>query len=92
MAPGCIFQIFLWVTVQNQIRISQRVVVNKIVQLRSLRHGHIQRIFDPGSVDRDFSPILEQQLHAPGVHVEFAGSLIVLHNHALQILLLAYGL
>ena len=29
---------------------------------------------------------------AAGVHVEFAGSCIVLHNHTLQILLLAYGL
>ena len=61
MAPGYVFQVSLRVTVQNQIRISQRVVVNKIVQLRSLRHGHVQRILDPGTVDRDFSPILEQR-------------------------------
>ena len=92
MAPIRIFQIFLRVTVQNQIGIAQRVIVDEIIQLRPLRHGHIQRILDPGAVDRDFSPILEQQLHAPGVHVEFAGSFIVLHNHTLQILLSAYGL
>ena len=61
MVPGYILQIFLRIAIQNQIRISQRVVVNKIVQLRSLRHGHVQRILDPGTVDRDFSPILEQR-------------------------------
>ncbi len=33
----------------------------------------------PHSSDRDLSPVPEQQLHAPGVHVEFAGSFIVLH-------------
>ena len=50
MASSHILQIFLRVTVQNQIRIAKRVVVNKIVQLRSLRHGHTQRILDPGAV------------------------------------------
>ena len=34
MAPGYIFQIFLRVTVQNQIRIAQRVIVDEVVQLR----------------------------------------------------------
>ena len=38
------------------------------------------------------SPIPEQQLHTPGIHVKLAGSFMVLHNHALQILLSAYGL
>ena len=52
MAPGCIFQIFLWVTVQNQIRIAQRIVVDEVVQFRPLRHGHIQRILDPGTAGR----------------------------------------
>ena len=55
-------------------------------------HGHIQRILDPGTVDGDFSPIPEPQLHTSSVHVEMAGSCIVLHNRILQILLLAYGL
>ena len=32
MAPGCIFQIFLWVAIQNQVRIAQRVIVNEVVQ------------------------------------------------------------
>ena len=31
MAPGHIFQIFLWVTIQDQIGIAQRVIVNKAV-------------------------------------------------------------
>ena len=79
MAPGYVFQVSLRVTVQNQIRISQRVAVNKVVPFRLLRHGHVQCILDPGAVDGDHSPIPEQQLHAAGVHVEFAGSFIVLH-------------
>ena len=69
MAPGRILQIFLRVTVLNQIRISQRVVVDELVQLRLLCHSHIQCILDPGAVDGNFSSIPEQQLHATGVHV-----------------------
>ena len=78
-APGHILQIFLWVTIQDQIGIAQWVIVDKVIQLRPLRHGHVQCILDPGAVDRDFPPIPEQQLHAAGVHVEFASSFIVLH-------------
>ena len=47
MAPSHILQILLRVTVQNQIRIAKRVIVDEVVQLRPLRHGHIQRILDP---------------------------------------------
>ena len=79
MTSSYIFQIFLRVTVQNQIRIRQWIIVDKVVQFDLLRHGHIQRILDPGAINGNFSPIPEQQLHAPGVHVEFAGSFIVLH-------------
>ena len=79
MVPCYVFQVSLWVTVQNQIRIAKRVIVNKIVQLRSLRHGHIQCTLNPGTVNGDFSSIPEQQFHAAGVHVEFADSFIVLH-------------
>ena len=39
MAAGHIFQIFLRVTVQNQIRIAKRVIVDKVVQFRLL---HLQ--------------------------------------------------
>ena len=79
MASSHILQIFLRVTVQNQIRIAQRIVVDEVVQLRPLRHGHVQFILDPGAVNGDHSPIPEQQLHAAGIHVEMAGSCIVLH-------------
>ena len=92
MASSYVFQILLRVTVQNQIRIAQWVVVDEVVQFSLLGHGHIQRILDPGTVDGDFSPIPEPQLHTSSVHVEMAGSCIVLHNRILQILLLAYGL
>ena len=83
MAPGYVFQVSLRVTVQNQVRIAQRIIVDEVVQFRPLRHGHIQRILDPGAVDGNFSPIPEQQLHAAGVHVEMASSCIVLHVHVL---------
>ena len=79
MAPGYGFQVFLRVTIQNQIRIAQRVIIDEIIQLRPLHHGYIQRILDPGAVDGNLSPIQEQQLHAAGIHVEMAGSFIVLH-------------
>ena len=79
MTSSYIFQIFLRVTVQNQIRIRQWIIVDKVVQFDLLRHGHIQRILDPSAVNGDHSPIPEQQLHAAGIHVEMAGSCIVLH-------------
>ena len=77
MAPGRILQIFFRLAIQNQIGIAQWVVVDEIIQLRPLRHGHIQRILDPGAVNGDHSPIPEQQLHAAGVHVEMTSSCIV---------------
>ena len=30
VAPGCVFQVFLWITVQNQICIAQWVIVNQV--------------------------------------------------------------
>ena len=86
MTSDHILQIFLRVTIQNQIRVAQRIIVDEVIQLRPLRHGHIQRILDPGAVDGNFSSIPEQQLHAAGVHVEFAGSFIVLHVYVLSAL------
>ena len=79
MALGYYFQIFLRIAIQNQIGIAKRVVLKKVVQFRLLRHGHIQRILDPGAVNGDHSPIPELQLHAASVDVEFAGSCIILH-------------
>ena len=52
MAPGHILQIFLRVAIQNQIRIAQWVIVDKVVQFRLLRHGHIQCILNPGTAGR----------------------------------------
>ena len=88
MAPVYIFQVFLRVSVQNQIRIAQRIVVDEVVQFRPLRHGNIQCILDTGAVDGNFAPIPEQQLHTAGAHVKLTGSCIVLHNLAS---LLPYG-
>ena len=79
MTSGHILQIFLRVTIQNQIRVAQRIIVDEVIQFRLLRHGHIQCILDPSAVNGDHSPIPEQQLHAAGIHVEMAGSCIVLH-------------
>ena len=86
MAPGCIFQIFLRVAVQNQIGIAQQVIIDEIIQLRPLRHGHIQCILDPDAVNGDHPPIPEQQFHAPGVHVKAANFFIVLHTRVLSAL------
>ena len=91
MASSHILQIFLRVTVQNQIRIAQRIVVDKVVQFRPLRHGHVQFILDPSAVNGDHSPIPEQQLHAAGIHVELAGSFIVLHVCVLSALRHSYS-
>ena len=79
MAPSHILQIFLRIAIQNQICIAQWIIVDEIIQLRSLCHGHIQRILDPSAINGDHSPIPEQQFHVASVHVEFAGSCIVLH-------------
>mgnify|MGYP007021661317 FL=1 len=86
MAPGHILQIFFRLAIQNQIRITQWVIVDEVVQFGLLGHGHVQCILDPSAVDGDFSPILEQQFHTPGVHVKFAGSFIVLHVRVLSAL------
>ena len=56
-----------------------------------LCHSIIDCILDPGAVDGYFSPIPEQQLHAAGVHVEFAGSFIVLHIRVLSALRHSYS-
>ena len=77
VAPSYIFQIFLRIAIQNQIRVAQRIIVDEVIQFRPLRHGHVQCILDPGAVDGNFSPIPEQQLHAAGVHVEMTNSCIV---------------
>ena len=91
MASSHILQIFLRVTIQNQIGIAKRVIVDEIIQLRPLRHGHVQRILDPGAVDGNLSPIQEQQFHAAGVHVEMPGAFIVLHVCVLSALRHSYS-
>ena len=86
MSSSHILQIPLQISIQNQIGITKWVIINEVVQFRPLRHGHIQRILDPSAVNGDHSPIPEQQLHAAGIHVEFASSFIVLHNRVLSAL------
>ena len=51
MTSSYILQIFLRVTIQNQVRIAQRIIVDEVIQFRPLRHGHVQFILDPGAVD-----------------------------------------
>ena len=91
MASSQILQIFLRLAIQNQIRIAQLVIIDEIIQFWPLRHGHVQRILDPGAVDGNFSSIPEQQLHAAGIHVEMAGSCIVLHVCVLSALRHSYS-
>ena len=83
MTSSHIPQIFLRIAIQNQIGIAKRVIVDEVIQLRPLRHGHVQCILNPGAVNGNFSPIPEQQLHAAGVHIEMTSSCIVLHIHVL---------
>ena len=64
MVSSRIFQIFFRLAIQNQIGIAQRVIVDKVIQFRPLRHSHIQRILDPDAVNGDHSPIPEQQFHS----------------------------
>ena len=91
MTSHHVLQILLWLAVQNQVCIRQRVIVNEVVKFGLLRHGHVQRILDPNGVNKNFSPILESQLHTAGVHVEFTGSFIVLHNRVLSALRHSYS-
>ena len=91
MVPGYVFQVSLRVTVQNQIRIAQRVIIDKIIQFRPLRYGNVQHILNPGAADGNLSPIPEQQFHAAGIHVELAGSFIVLHVCVLSALRHSYS-
>ena len=91
MTSHHVLQILLWLAVQNQVCIRQRVIVNEVVKFGLLCHGNIQRILDPSAVNGDHSPIPEQQLHAAGVHVEFAGSFIVLHTRVLSALRHSYS-
>ena len=41
------FQIHFWITVQNQIRIGQRVVVNKVIKFRPLAYAELILNGDP---------------------------------------------
>ena len=60
MAPGYVFQIFLRVTIQNQIGIAQRVIVDEVIQFRPLCHSHVRRILF----------LLEQFLISPNERTE----------------------
>ena len=51
MAPSPILQISLRVTIQNQIRIAQRVIIDEVIQLGLPCHSHVQFILDPGAVN-----------------------------------------
>ena len=79
MTSHHVLQILLWLAVQNQVCIRQRVIVDEVVKFGLLCHGNIQRILDPSAVNGDHSPIPEQQLHTAGVNVKLAGPCIVLH-------------
>ena len=51
MAPSPILQIPLRVTIQNQIGIAQRVIIDEVIQLGLPCHRHVQFILDPGAVN-----------------------------------------
>jgi len=68
------------------------VVEKQILWSKRCKDKALVGTVNPGAVNGNFSPILESQLHTPGIHIEQTGSCIVLHNRILQILLVAYGL
>ena len=51
MAPSPILQIPLRGTIQNQIGIAQRVIIDEVIQLGLPCHSHVQFILDPGAVN-----------------------------------------
>lgn len=69
-------QIFLRVTIKNQISIPHRVIVDQIIQLRPLVHILGDLILDSSAVNGDYATIGKFQLHAGGVDVELAGKQI----------------
>lgn len=60
MTSDHILQIFLRVTIQNQIRVAQRIIVDEVIQFRPLCHSHVQRILF----------LLEQFLISPNERTE----------------------
>ena len=70
---GYCFQIFLWITIQNQIGVLQRSVVDQPIKLRSLIHIVCHFILHGGAVDGEQRPLRQVQLHTGGVQVELTG-------------------
>ena len=64
-------QIRLNVAVQNEVCISQRVVVDEVVQLRPLIKIIRHFVFHGGAVDGGHAAVLKPQLHTARAHVEF---------------------
>ena len=66
-------EIRLGVSVENQISIGQRVIVDQVVQFRPLVHIGRDLILHGDGVDGKRRVVEEPQFHAGGVHVELAG-------------------
>ena len=64
-------QIRLNVAIQNEVCISQRVVVDEVIQLRPLEAVVRHLVLHGGAVDGNHAAVLKPQLHAASVHVEF---------------------
>ena len=77
MASSYVFQIFLRVTVQNQIRIAQRIVVDEVVQFRPLRHGHVQS-------NSSSTPVQPMEIFLPSWRVNSTHPVSMLNLQALS--------
>jgi len=70
---GHLPEICLGIAVEDQIRIPDRVIIDQVVKLRSLKHTGRDRILYCDGVDGEHRAVQELQLDAGCVHVEFAG-------------------
>ena len=68
-----IFQIFLRVAVENQVGVTHRIIVNQVVQCRTLIHIVCVLILNSGAVNRNHAAIGKLQFDTNCVHVELTG-------------------
>ena len=82
-------QIRLNVAIQNEVCISQRVVVDEVIQLRPLEAVVRHLVLHGGAVDGANAPVREAKLHTGGIHIERT-AYELFHGYILLNLMLFY--
>ena len=67
-------QVCLGIAIQDQVSISDRVVINQIIQFRPLVHIACDLVFDLNYIDSNHGTVGIFQFHAARVHVVLAGN------------------